>query len=141
MPKPPVDYANVPLPEVRVMTNRLLSAETTEKVLNAFDPIEHIRQINMSGESLPATISSGPAKGLANNHSERRVIHVGNEELELHCLVGAFYIELEVDDEDMLETAMESIRVACEGTIPDGYSLELGRYSKYRTSLNDYRSA
>lgn len=141
MPKPPVDYANVPLPEVRIMTNRLLSAKTTEAVLNAIDPIPHIRQVNMTGESLPAVISSGPGKGLPNNHTERQVINVAGREVELRCLVGAFYIELEVDDTDMLEATVKTIRAACDETIPDGYSLEIGRYSKYKPSLNDYRSA
>ena len=141
MPKPPVDYANVPLPEVRIMTNRLLSAKTTEAVLNAIDPIQHIRQVNMTGESLPAVIGSGPGKGLPNNHTERKVINVAGREVELRCLVGAFYIELEVDDTDMLEATVKEIRSACESTIPDGFSLEIGRYSKYKPSLNDYRSA
>ena len=141
MPKPPVDYANVPLPEVRIMTNRLLSAKTTEAVLNAIDPIPHIRQVNMTGESLPATINSGPGKGLPNNHTERQVITVAGRQVELHCLVGAFYIELEVDDKDMLEATVKEIRDACDRTIPDGFSLEIGRYSKYKPSLNDYRSA
>lgn len=141
MPKPPVDYANVPLPEVRIMTNRLLSAESTEAVLNAIDKIEHIRQVNMAGESLPAKINSGPAKGLPNNHSERRIIHVNGREVELHSLVGAFYIELEVDDSDMLDSVVGEIREACDAHIADGYNLEIGRYSKYRPTLNDYRSA
>jgi methyl-coenzyme M reductase subunit D len=141
MPKPPVDYANVPLPEVRIMTNRLLSAKTTEAVLNAIDPIQHIRQVNMTGESLPAVIGSGPGKGLPNNHTERQVINVAGREVELRCLVGAFYIELEVDDTDMLEATVKEIRSACESTIPDGFSLDIGRYSKYKPSLNDYRSA
>ena len=141
MPKPPVDYANVPLPEVRIMTNRLLSAKTTEAVLNDIDPIQHIRQVNMTGESLPAVIGSGPGKGLPNNHTERQVINVAGREVELRCLVGAFYIELEVDDTDMLEATVKEIRSACESTIPDGFSLDIGRYSKYKPSLNDYRSA
>ena len=141
MSKPPVDYANVPLPEVRIMTNRLLSAKTTEAVLNAIDPIPHIRQVNMAGESLPATINSGPGKGLPNNHTERQVITVAGREVELHCLVGAFYIELEVDDADMLEATVKEIREACEKHIPEGFTLDIGRYSKYKPSLNDYRSA
>ena len=52
---PPADYAGVPLPEVQVITNRLLSAETTEAVLNALDVIPNIRQINMTGESCDVT--------------------------------------------------------------------------------------
>lgn len=141
MPKPTVEYANVPLPEVRIMTNRLLSAKTTEKVLNALDVIEHIRQINMSGESLPKTINSGPAKGEENNHSERCLIKVGGKDVELRCEVGAFYIELLVDDADMLEAVVEKIKKACDATISDGYTYDIGRYSKYKPSLNDYRSA
>ena len=141
MSSPTVDYANVPLPEVRVMTNRLLSAETTEKVLCIIDKIENIRQINMCGENLPRTIGSGPAKGNPNNHTERRIINVNGHEVELHCLVGAFYMELAVDDKDGLEATVEKIKAAFDETVTDGYTIDIGRYSKYRPSLHDYRSA
>ncbi|MBQ7622023.1 MAG: methyl-coenzyme M reductase operon protein D, partial [Candidatus Methanomethylophilaceae archaeon] len=79
------------------MTNRLLSAETTEIILNRLDVIKGIRQIQMTGESIPTTINSGPGKGLPNNHTERRIINVNGREVELRYLVGAFYIELEVE--------------------------------------------
>ncbi len=137
---PAADYAGVPLPEVQIITNRLLSADTTEKVLNALDPISGIRQINMTGESLPKTINSGPGKGLPNNHSERKVIHVGKQEIELRYLVGGFYIELLVDDEKELDQKIEEIKAACDGTIADGYTLTLGRFSKFKPSMHDYRS-
>ena len=138
---PAADYAGVPLPEVQIITNRLLSADTTEKVLNALDVISGIRQINMTGESLPKTINSGPGKGLANNHSERKIIHVGGQEVELRYLVGGFYIELEVEDEAELDAKLDEIKAACNSTIEHGYSLQVGRYSKYRPTLHDYRSA
>lgn len=141
MSSPTVDYANVPLPEVRVMTNRLLSAETTEKILCSIDKLENLRQINMSGENLPRTINNGPAKGNLNNHTERKIINVNGQEVELHCLVGAFYIELSVSDEEELESTVGKIRAAFDETIPDGYTIDIGRYSKYRPSLHDYRSA
>ena len=137
---PTADYAGVPLPEVQIITNRLLSAETTEKVLNALDVISGIRQINMTGESLPKTINSGPGKGLPNNHSEHKVIKVKGKDIELRYLVGGFLIELEVDDEEMLDARLEQIKEACNATIEHGYSLQVGRYSKYRPTLHDYRS-
>jgi methyl-coenzyme M reductase subunit D len=137
--KPTVEYAGVPLPEVQVFTNNLLGAETTEKVLNALDKLPNIRQINMTGESLSRNINNGPAKGLPNNHSERRIVKVGEREVELAYLVGAFYIELDVENEDVLESAIAKIRAACDATIPLGYNLSVGRYSKYRKSLHDYR--
>ena len=138
---PAADYAGKPLPEVQIMTNRLLSAETTEKVLNALDVIPNIRQINMTGESIPRMINSGPAKGLANNHTEHQTITVGGREVELKYLVGAFYIELDVEDEEILDVRLEQIKAACNEHIEHGYNLQVGRYSKYKPTLHDYRSA
>ena len=134
------DYAGVPLPEVQIITNRLLSADTTEMVLNRLESIKGIRQIQMTGESIPKTINSGPAKGLPNNHSERKIIHVNGREVELRYIVGAFYIELEVENEDELDAKLAEIEEACNECIEFGYVLNVGRYSKYKPTLHDYRS-
>lgn len=131
-------YAGVKLPEVRIMTERLLSAETTEKVLNALVGIKGIRQINLKGESLPMTINSGPNRGIANNHTERRVIKFGAQEVELKELVGDFFIELLVDDEKELEAKVKEIDAAVKDVIPFGYTIEVGRYTKYKPTLADY---
>lgn len=137
---PPADYAGDPLPEVQIITNRLLSAETTEVLLNKLDVIDGIRQIQMTGESIPKTINSGPGKGLPNNHTERRVINVNGREVELRYLVGALYIELEVEDEDALDAKLEEIENVCNQCIEFGYVLNVGRYTKYKPTLHDYRS-
>jgi methyl-coenzyme M reductase subunit D len=137
--EPTVEYAGIPLPEVEIFSNILLGAETTEKVLNGLDKIENIRQINMTGESLPKNLNSGPAKGLPNNHSERKVIKVGGRDVELKYQVGAFYIELDVENEEMLDEAVRKINAVCEANMPRGFSLTVGRYSKYRKTLRDYK--
>jgi len=131
-------YAGVMLPEVRIMTARLLSAESTEKVLNALVGIKDIRQINLKGESLPATINSGPNRGIANNHTERRMIKFGEQEIELKHLVGDFLIEVLVDDEKELEAKVKEIDAAVKDVIPFGYTIEVGRYTKYKPTLADY---
>jgi methyl-coenzyme M reductase subunit D len=133
------NYAGVPLPEVWIQYERLLMAESTEKVLNALVGVDKIRQINLKGESLPATINSGPNKGLPNNHSERRMIKFGDKEIELKHLVGDFYIELAVDNQEELEAKVKEIDEAIKGVVPFGYNITVGRYSKYRPSLHDYR--
>ena len=133
-------YAGVPLPEVRLSTQRLLMAETTEKVLNAIVTVKDIRQINLKGESLPATINSGPNRGIANNHSERKMIKYGDKEIELKHLVGDFYIELAVENEEQLEERVKEIDKAVKPILKDiGYSIDVGRYSKYRPTLHDYK--
>lgn len=136
---PPAEYAGAPLPEVRITTTRLLFAETTEKVLNGFEEIEHIRQVTMSGESLPRKINSGPNKGLDNNHTQRRTIKVGGKDVELTTLVGNFFIELDVEDDMVLDETVGKIKAVCDAHIEHGFNLEIGRYSKYRPTLTDYR--
>ncbi len=133
-------YAGVPLPEVRISTQRLLMAETTEKVLNAIVTVKDIRQINLKGESLPATINSGPNRGIANNHSERRMIKYGDKEIELKHLVGDFYIELAVENEEQLKARVDELDAAVKPILKDiGYGIDVGRYSKYRPTLHDYK--
>lgn len=148
MSNPPAEYAGKPLPEVRITTTRLLNAETTEKVLNGFEKIEHIRQINISGESLPRLINSGPNKGLDNKHSQRSVIQIvcKNDDgetvvrdVELTSAVGFFFIELNVENEKMLDETVGKIQAVCEAHIEHGFNLDVGRYSKYKPTLKDYR--
>jgi methyl-coenzyme M reductase subunit D len=128
-------YAGTPLPEVKIFTDRLLTAETTEKVLNALIEVKHIRQINICGETLPLKVKSGPHTGIPVNHPERKMIKFGETEIELTKLVGEFFVELNADCD--VDTAVEEIRKACDKTIKIGYSLEIGRYSKYRPTLTD----
>ncbi len=134
------NYAGVPLPEVRLSTQRLLMADTTEKVLNALLVVKDIRQINLKGESLPATINSGPNRGIANNHSQRKMIKYGDKQIELKHLVGDFYIELAVENEEQLEQRVKEIDAAVKPILGDiGYGIDVGRYSKYRPTLHDYK--
>jgi len=134
------NYAGVPLPEVRLSTQRLLMADTTEKVLNALLVVKDIRQINLKGESLPATVNSGPNRGIANNHSERKMIKYGDKQIELKHLVGDFYIELAVENEEQLEQRVKEIDAAVKPILGDiGYGIDVGRYSKYRPTLHDYK--
>lgn len=127
------------LPEVRITTERLLGAESTERVLNALAAVDNIKQIIIKGENLPANINSGPNRGIANNHSERRVIKFGEQEILITKLVGDFFIELEVEDEDTLNAAIAEIEKICREVIPFGFTFDVGRYSKYRPTLSDYK--
>jgi methyl-coenzyme M reductase subunit D len=127
----------VPLPEILIFPNRLLKAETTEKLLNRIYEVPHVRQVNIAGEGLPAMLSSGPNKGLPNEHPERRVITVKGKQVELRLLVGRVFVE--IDDIDYVQPALEEIDSICTELLPFGFNLEVGRYSKYRPTVTDYR--
>ena len=105
----------VPLPEILIFPTRLLKAETTEKLLNKLYEVPHVRQVNISGESLPAVLGSGPGKGLANEHPERKVINVKGKEVELRLLGPINPLALEEFNElqarhTFLEEQLEDVR-------------------------------
>lgn len=133
------NYAGVPLPEVKISYERLLMADSTEKVINRLVGISKIRQINLKGESIPATVNSGPNRGIENYHTERKTIKFGDSEVELRHLVGDIYLELAVEDEKELEAKVEEIDGAVKGAVPIPYIIEVGRYTKFKPTLHDYK--
>ena len=86
-------------PQCRIVTERLLNPETTERLLNQICSVAGVRRMVLNGPRLPATITYGPAKGLANPHTMRKTIRVGDEELELQVHVGTILLELENRDD------------------------------------------
>jgi methyl-coenzyme M reductase subunit D len=127
----------VPLPEILIFPSRLLKADTTEMLLNRIYEVPHVRQVNIAGEGLPAVLGSGPGKGLPNEHPERRVITVKGKQVELRLLVGRVFVE--IDDIDHVQHAVEEIDKICSDLLPFGYNLEVGRYSKYKPTVTDYK--
>jgi methyl-coenzyme M reductase subunit D len=127
----------VPLPEILIFPARLLRAETTEKILNRIYSIANVRHITVSGEDLPATLSAGPGKGQPVNHPERQTITVKGDKVELRLLVGRIFVE--INDIDNVPMAMADIEEVCKELLPFGFNLEVGRYSKFRPTVTDYK--
>jgi len=127
----------VPLPEILIFPARLLKAETTEKLLNSVYEVPHVRHVTVSGESLPSTLTSGPGKGMENEHPERRKIKVKGSEIELRLLVGRIFVE--VEDVDFVDEVMAKVEEICKELLPFGFSLEVGRYSKFKPTVTDYK--
>lgn len=138
-------YTGKDYPQIWISTDRLLSAQSTESVLNLLAEddfiLSRVRRFDIKGESIPATINSGPNRGIANNHSERRIIRFGKQEIELTKAVGDFYLELLVKDEAEMNAVFEEVKKVCnEAILPlgFGYTLSIGRYTKYRSTISDY---
>lgn len=127
----------IPLPEILIFPARLLKAETTEKLLNSVYEVPHVRHVTVSGESLPEKLNSGEGRGLPNVHLERRSIMVKGSEVELRLLVGRIFVEIE--DMEYVDEAMEKIEEICKELLPFGFSLEVGRYSKFKPTVTDYK--
>jgi len=120
-------------PQCRIVTARLLNPETTERLLNKVVSVAGVRRMVLNGPRLPATITYGPAKGLANPHVMRKAIHVGDQEVDLQVHVGTVVLELESRD------VIPALKAAIEPVFTDfSFYIQEGRYMKTEPSLVDY---
>ncbi len=120
-------------PQCRIVTERLLNPETTERLLNQIVSVPGVRRMVLNGPRLPATVTYGPAKGLANPHSMRKAIHVGDQELDLQVHVGTILLEIENRD------VVPALQAAIEPVFTDfTFHIQEGRYMKTEPSLADY---
>jgi methyl-coenzyme M reductase subunit D len=120
-------------PQCRIITERLLNPETSERLLNKVVSVPGVRRMVLNGPRLPATIPYGPAKGLANPHPMRKTIKVGDQELELQVHVGTVLLELENRD------VVPALQAAIEPVFTNfTFRIQEGRFMKTEPSLVDY---
>jgi len=127
----------VPLPEIQIFPERLLSASTTEVLLNKLYTVKNVRQINVQGEGLPAIMKAGPGTGGPVNHPERKKIKVKGEDVELTIQVGRIFVE--ICDIDFVPQALKDVEAVCKELLPFNFTLEVGRYNKFKTTTSDYK--
>ena len=127
----------VPLPEIQIFPERLLSASTTEALLNKLYTVKNVRQINIQGEGLPSIMKAGPGTGDPVNHPERRMIKVRGEDIELTIQVGRIFVE--IFDIDFVPQALKDVEEVCKELLPFNFTLEVGRYNKFQATTSDYK--
>ncbi|HIH28056.1 MAG TPA: methyl-coenzyme M reductase operon protein D [Methanoregulaceae archaeon] len=120
-------------PQVRIVPERFLNPDTTERLLNLIVAVKGVRRVLLNGPRLPATVPYGPARGAMNPHTMRRTIRVGGEDVDLQVHVGYVLLELESSD------VIPGIRAACDEAFTEfGYSVKEGRFMKTEATLADY---
>lgn len=120
-------------PQCRIVTERLLNPETTERLLNQLITVPGIRRMVLNGPRLPLTVPYGPAKGQENPHPMRKTIHVGNQEIALQVHVGTVLLEIENRE------VVPALQTACESVLTNlTFRIQEGRFMKTEPSLVDY---
>lgn len=120
-------------PQCRIVPARFLNPETVEALLNRILEIGGIRKLVLNGPRLPTTVPYGPARGLPNPHQMRKVIHAGDQDVELQVQVGTILIELED------RSFIEPIRKACDEVFTKfPYGFSEGKFMKTQATVSDY---
>jgi methyl-coenzyme M reductase subunit D len=120
-------------PQCRIITERLLNPETTERLLNKVVSVAGVRRMVLNGPRLPATVPYGPSKGIANPHPMRKTIRVGDQEVPLQVHVGTVLLELESRD------VIPALQAAVEPVFTNfTFRIQEGRFMKTEPSLVDY---
>jgi len=120
-------------PQVRIVSERLMNPETTERVMNRILAVGGIRRVVLNGPRIPPSIPYGPARGVVNPHTMRKTISLGGQEVELEVHVGTILLELESEE------YIPKIKAACDEAFTTmSYSLKEGRFMKTEPTLVDY---
>ncbi|MCK9631419.1 MAG: methyl-coenzyme M reductase operon protein D [Methanoregula sp.] len=120
-------------PQCRIVTERLLNPDTTERLLNKVVSVAGVRRMVLNGPRLPLTVPYGPSKGIDNPHPMRKTIRVGDQEIPLQVHVGTVLLEIESRD------VIPALKAAIEPVFPDfTFYIQEGRYMKTEPSLVDY---
>ncbi|MDD1687857.1 methyl-coenzyme M reductase operon protein D [Methanoregula sp.] len=123
----------VTYPQCRIVPMRLLSPDTTKRLLEKIVRVPAIRRILLNGQNIPLTVPYGPARGTENKTNLRKTIEIAGNTVDLHVLVGT--ITLEIED----KTVIEQIRAICDDFFVDfPCSVQEGRFMKSQPSLVDY---
>ena len=120
-------------PQCRIITERLLNPETTERLLNKVVSVAGVRRMVLNGPRLPGNSSLRTGKGMPNPHPMRKTIHVGDQEVPLQVHVGTVLLELESRD------VIPALQAAIEPVFTDfTFRIQEGRFMKTEPSLVDY---
>lgn len=108
--------------DIEIFPHRILSADTTEKLLRSLEWIGGVKRMVIQGQRLPSAETG---------HPDRRIITVKGEEIDLQVKTGR--ILLEIENEEILE----EIRPICEDVLPFGYNIYLGTFIRKQKTVSD----
>jgi len=107
--------------DIEIFPHRILSANTTERLLNDLESVEGIKRMVIQGQRLPPK----------EINPEHRTITVKGEEIDLQVQTGRILIE--IDDEDLID----DIRRICEDYLPFGFNIHVGTFIRKQKTVTD----
>ena len=107
--------------DIEIFPHRLLSTETTEKLLNDLEEVEGIKRMVIQGQRLPPE----------EINPERRFITIKGEKVDLQVKTGRVLMEIEEED------IIEELKPICENHLPFGYNIHVGTFIRKQKTVSD----
>ncbi|NYB27621.1 MAG: methyl-coenzyme M reductase operon protein D [Methanobacteriaceae archaeon] len=107
--------------DIEIFPHRLLSADTTEKLLNDLEVVEGIKRMVIQGQRLPSE----------EINPERKKIKIKGEEIDLQVQTGR--VLMEIEDEEIID----EIRAVCENNLPFGFNIHVGTFIRKQKTVTD----
>ena len=107
--------------DIEIFPHRLLSADTTESLLNALDEIDGVKKIVLQGQRLPSDAEN----------PDHRKINIKGEEVDLQVKTGRVFMEIE--DEETIEV----VRQKCEENLSFGFNIHVGTFIRKQKTVSD----
>ena len=121
--------------DIKIIPNRYLKPDTTEKLLNSIYNLEGHQRVLIHGPSIPLKVFYGPGKGHVVNHTDRKVINVKGNDLEWRVMVGEIVITV---DMSKFNAFMEDLECILDEFIPCDYSILVGIFTRTKSTISDY---
>ena len=107
--------------DIEIFPHRLLSANTTEKLLNDLEELEGVKRMVIQGQRLPPE----------EKNPDRRVITILGEEVDLQVKTGRVFMEIEEEE------IIEQVRPICDDHLPFGYNIHVGTFIRKQKTVTD----
>ena len=107
--------------DIEIFPHRLLSADTTESLLNALDEIDGVKKIVLQGQRLPSD---------AGNPDHKKIIIKG-EEVDLQVKTGR--VLMEIEDEETID----AVKQKCEDNLSFGFNVHVGTFIRKQKTVSD----
>lgn len=118
--------------QIEIVPQRILSPETSEKLLGRVYDLNGIIRVMVQGSRLPDTVGYGPGTGQKVDHPLKKTIDVEGQQINMRVSLGRLLVE--VDGE---ETA-EEIRKICEELFKFPFEFYKGTFFKKYSTVVDY---
>jgi len=118
--------------QIEIVPQRILSPETSEKLLGRIYDCSGIVRVMVQGSKLPETVGYGPGKGQKVNHPLKKSIEVDGQTIDMRVSLGR--LRVEVDNRN----TVEEIRKICQEVFSFPFEFYEGVFFKKYSTVVDY---